>query len=249
LPRASRLARLSERTLERIPNEPQALLVLARALIVLGEPQQARARLLQVERVAPGSAAAADAQAVRLAIDDAGAHQELESVLRAANSAPLDTLSEVAARARRLATVHASWSGWLAAAVAERRRERWAAARGVLEVALESAPGAVLLHIELAEVLLALDDPAGALSHAEHALELEGDLPRAIAAVARALIAGGRNDKAREVLARALQAYPADATLRTIARGLRPPRATRPRGSVLADLWRRLKRGRRERSS
>jgi tetratricopeptide (TPR) repeat protein len=66
----------------------------------------------------------------------------------------------------------------VAAAVAERRRGRWAAARGALEVALEMAPGAVVAHIELAEALLELDDAAGALEHAERAVALEGESPR-----------------------------------------------------------------------
>jgi len=65
--------------------------------------------------------------------------------------------------------------------VAERRRGRWAAARGALEVALEMAPGAAVSHVEMAEVLLELDDAATALEHAEKAATLEGESPRVTA--------------------------------------------------------------------
>ena len=79
--------------------------------------------------------------------------------------------------------------------IAEQRRGRWAAARGALEVALETAPGATLAHLELAVVLLELDDAAGALAHADRALALEGDSPRAIRLRARALAASGRKEE------------------------------------------------------
>src|SRR5258708_35393749 len=120
---------------------------MARALIVLGEAKVARVHLLHIERAVAHSAAAAEAQVVRLAIDDAGADQELQSVLRAANVAALDDLVDVAARARRLATVHGAWQGSWAAAIAERRRQLWAAAPGAIEVALYEPPcaDAVLL--------------------------------------------------------------------------------------------------------
>jgi tetratricopeptide (TPR) repeat protein len=104
----------------------------------------------------------------------------------------------VAARARRVATLHASWPAWGAAAVAERRRGRWAAARGALEVALEMAPGAVIAHVELAEALLELDDAAGALEHAERAVALEGESPRVTAVRARARKAAAPAVKAVE---------------------------------------------------
>ena len=140
--RASRVARLCGRLLDLAPGDAWAALALARALVALGDMPAARQRLAGVDHVAPASAAAAEAQVVRLSIDDPRAEIEVRSVLRAAQSADSEHLADVAARARRLATLHHAWPGWLAAAVAERRQQRWAAARGALHVALELAPGA-----------------------------------------------------------------------------------------------------------
>jgi tetratricopeptide (TPR) repeat protein len=206
--RASRVARLCERLLEAIPQEPWASLALAKSQVVLGDVAAARARLAQIEQAAPRSAPAAEAQAARLAIDEPAAEQEVQSVLRAAQSAADGDLADVAARARRVATLHASWPAWVAAAVAERRRGRWAAARGALEVALEIAPGATIAHLELAEALLALDDAQGAVEHAEKVLSLEGESPRALTVLARSLVAAGRHDEARDAAARALALQP-----------------------------------------
>jgi tetratricopeptide (TPR) repeat protein len=176
--RASRVAGLCGRLLEMAPGDAWASLALAKSQAALGDVAEARVRLAGIEQSAPRSAPAAEAQTARLAIDDPAVHQEVQRVLRAAQTAPPEELSDVAARARRVATLHASWPAWVAAAVAERRRGRWAAARGALEVALEMAPGAVVAHIELAEALLELDDAAGALEHAERAVALEGESPR-----------------------------------------------------------------------
>ena len=172
--------------LEVVPDQPWASLELAKSQAVLGEVGAARTRLATIEQTAPRSAPAAEAQVARLAMDDPATHLEVQRVLHAAHSAPLDDLGNVAARARRVATLHASWTAWVAAAVAERRRGRWVAARGALEVALEMAPGAAVAHLELAEALLELDDLPGALEHAERARALEGDSPRGAAVKARA---------------------------------------------------------------
>jgi Tfp pilus assembly protein PilF len=80
-----------------------------------------------------------------------------------------------------LATEHAAWPGWLAAAVAEGRRGRWTEARASLEIALEIAPGAASVRLEMARALLALGDAAGARAHVEHAIASEGQSPRALA--------------------------------------------------------------------
>ena len=181
LARASRVARLSGRVLEMIPGDAWASLALARSQAVLGDVAAARVRLAGIEQSAPQSAPAAEAQAARLAIDDPAVHEEVQRVMKAAHTAPAEELEGVAARARRVATLHASWPAWVAAAVAERRRGRWAAARGALEVALEMAPGAAVAHVELAEALLELDDAAAALQHAEKAATLEGESPRVVA--------------------------------------------------------------------
>jgi tetratricopeptide (TPR) repeat protein len=204
LARASRVAQLCARLLETVPGDPWASLAMARSLVVLGDVPAARGRLADVHRVAPLSAAAAEAQIVRLAIDDPGAELEVRSVLRAAHGAALEDLADVAARARRLATLHGAWPGWLAAAVADRRRSRWAAARAALDVALELAPGATAAHVELASVLLALEDAPAAVEHAERALALDGDGARALPVLARALAAAGRTSEARQAAMRAL---------------------------------------------
>ncbi len=198
-------------------------------------------RLIQIERAVPASAAAAEAQVARLGIDDAAAQLEIESVLRAAVGASLESLADVAARARRLATVHGAWSGWLAAAVAERRRGRLAAARGALQVALEAAPGATPVHLEMAGVLVALDDASGALSHAERALALGGDTPRALGTLAGALVAVGREVQAREVLSRALRIHPYDEELQALAARQGEQRAPIGWGWRLREVWSRLK--------
>jgi tetratricopeptide (TPR) repeat protein len=245
LPRASRVARLCERLLAVVPDDAHASVALARAQITLGETAKARTRLAQVALAAPHSAAAAEAQVTQLAVDDPSADLELQSVLRAAHTAPVTNLADVAARARRLATMHNAWTGWLAAAVAERRRGRWVAARGALEVALETAPGAASAHAELALVLLEVDDLSGALAHARLAATLEPESPRVLTVLARTLVASGRRNEATEVVHRALALRPedadADAVLALLARpakgSLRPwTRAARR----ARDLWRRL---------
>jgi tetratricopeptide (TPR) repeat protein len=219
--RASRVARLCERLLEVIPQEPWASLALAKSQVVLGDVAAARARLAQIEQGAPRSAPAAEAQAARLAIDEPAAEQEVQSVVRAAQSAAEGDLADVAARARRVATLHASWPAWVAAAVAERRRGRWAAARGALEVALEIAPGATVAHLELAEALLALDDAQGAVEHAENVLSLEGESPRALTVLARSLAAAGRQPEARDAAVRALALQPEAEELKALVEKLR----------------------------
>jgi tetratricopeptide (TPR) repeat protein len=243
LARAARVARLCERILEGAPDDSQALLALARAHIALGDPSAARVKLARIERVAPASAAGAEAQIARLALDDPSAERDLQSALRAARSAPLDDMADVASRARRLATQHNAWPGWLAAAVAEQRRRRWAAARGALEVALETAPGAISAHLELAAVLLELEDPPGALAHAERALALEGETPRVLGLLARSLAASNRREEAGAVMNRGLAANPDDETMRALATRLRRERGAesvgKGWGSRVRESWRR----------
>jgi hypothetical protein len=96
-------------------------------------------------------------------------------------------LPEIVSRARRLATEHGAWPGWLAAAIAEGRRGRWPEARAVLGIALEIAPGAPGVRLELARVLLALGRPAEARPHVEHAIASEGPSPRALGLLSAAL--------------------------------------------------------------
>ncbi len=240
LPRAARVSRLCERLLERVPDDPHALLALARALLVLGERPRARARLDHVDRVAPKSAPAAEAQLVRLSIDNPEADMEVGSVLRAAHSASSESLGDVVARGRHLATLHGAWMGWVAAAVAERRRGRWAAARGALEVALEIAPGAAIVRFEMAGALLALEDPKGAIANAEALLALEGPTPKGLGLLARAQAAAGRQAEAVETAQRALSIQPDDEDASTLLACLRQP--STEGWARLAQLWRRWSR-------
>ncbi|HEY1692142.1 MAG TPA: tetratricopeptide repeat protein [Polyangiaceae bacterium] len=184
--RASRVARLCTRLLEMIPDEPWASLALAKSEQALGDVAGARVRLAAIEKGAPGSAAAAEAMAARFAIEHPEGEREVQSVLRAAQSAALDDLAEVASRARRVATLQESWPAWVAAAVADRRLGRWTTAKHALEVALQLAPGATAAHVELAEALLQLGDRAGAEEHAKRVLAVEGDSARAAAVLERA---------------------------------------------------------------
>ncbi len=239
LARASRVARMCERILKQAPDDAQASLALARSLVTLGDPRQARAQLAHVGRADPHSVAAAEAQITRLSLDDPGAERELQSVLRAARSATPNELADVAARARRLATQHGAWPGWLAAAVAEQRQGRWVAARGALEVALETAPGASTAHVEIASVLLMLDDPTGALSHAERAMALEGESPRTLNVLARTLAAAGRLDEARAIAQRAVVANPEDEQARALATDLQRRSARHGWGRKLQATWKR----------
>jgi tetratricopeptide (TPR) repeat protein len=240
--RASRLRRLAERWLERMPGDAGALLVLARALLALGEASLARGRLDAVERSAPGSPAAAEALALRLGIEAPGAEAEVQSVLRAASVATGEHLGDVAARARRLAAAHGSWLSWLAAATAERRLGHRAAARRALEAALEIAPGAPRVHVELAAVLLDLDDAAGAAERARTALRLEGPSPVGLRLLARALAAEDRLDDAVEAARRAVALQPEDHESRALVRALRERAGQEEQKDWFATVQRRLKR-------
>jgi predicted Zn-dependent protease len=133
--------------------------------------------------------------------------------------------------------VHASWSGWFAAAVAERRRGRHPAARAALQFALQAAPGATPAHLEMAAVLVALREPVLAVTHAERAVSLEGESPRTLGTLAQALLAAGRRVEGRAAAERAFGMDPEDATLRTLVGDLR----RRPtRTGLLAGLRRAL---------
>jgi tetratricopeptide (TPR) repeat protein len=233
LPRASRVARLCGRLLEQLPDDPSAHLALAQSLVVLGERSEARSRLARLETIAPLSAAAAEGQLVKLALDQPSAEVELQSVMRAAQTASARDLAEVSMRARRLATIHGAWSGWLAAAVADRRRQRWTSARVALDRALEIAPGATPAHLEAVGILLAIHDVSGALTHAERAVQLEGESPQTLRVLAGALAASGRRSEAIAAANRALSMKPDDDDLRSLATGLGQGEAQRGWGAKL----------------
>lgn len=234
LARASRILRLCERWLARADGDPTATLVMARSLLVLGDREGARARVARLEGVVPRSPAAAELAALRLAIDEPTADLEIQGVLRAAHFAPVDRLVEISARARRLATLHSAWTAWLAAAVAERRRRRWAAARGALEVALEIAPGAAIVQIEMAEALMHLDDAAGAVSRARAALALDGPSAGALGLLARALARAGSTSEAIDAATAATAFDSQDAALAALLRQLK---ASKSRGGRARSGW------------
>jgi tetratricopeptide (TPR) repeat protein len=218
--RASRVAQLCQRILDQAPADSWAFLAWARALLTLGDLPATRARLADIDRVAPLSSAAAEAQIVKLMLDDPAAESELRSVLRAAQGAALADLPEVVARARRLATLHDAWPGWLAAAIADRRRQRWTSARAALDLALELASGATTAHLEMVNVLLALGDAQGAVDHAQRAVALEGENPASLSMLARAMAAAGNVHDAREAAARALAMRPQADDLRELVNEL-----------------------------
>lgn len=242
LARASRVARLCERWLGRVPGDPTAVLVLARSLLASGDREGARVRLGRLGRVAPASPAAAELAALRLAIDEPAADLEIQSVLRAAHGAPVERLVEVSARARRLATLHGAWTAWLAAGVAERRRKKWVAARGALEVALEMAPGAAVVQAEMAEALLHLDDALGAVARVRAALALEGPSAPVLGLLARALAAAGRNAEAIDAVTAALAFDARSAALQSLFSQLKASTSNRDpaRAAWFSRHWRSL---------
>ena len=222
LPRAARLARLCERVLDMSPKDSTALLVSAHALHALGQSSQARSRLDHIARVAAGSPQAADAEQLRFMLEDPATELELQSLIRAAKAEPPARLSEVSARARRLATMHNSWRAWMAGAVAERRRGRWPAARDALKLGLQIAPGAAVLHSEMALAFLKLGQPLVAVRHAEIAAGLGENSAQSAGTLACALAALGRSAEARAVANRALAMGPVDESLRQALVGLDP---------------------------
>jgi tetratricopeptide (TPR) repeat protein len=189
--------------LELAPSDPWATLALARSQMVLGDMAKARELLVAIERGAPGSSAAAEAQAVRVVLDDPTLEAQLQSLMKAAQSAPVAALADIAVRARRLATLHALWPAWLASATADRRRGQLGAARSSLEAALEIAPGAAAAHADLAELLLEQGHATQAREHVRRAIELEGDNPRTVQLLSRVHDATGHPDEARREAARA----------------------------------------------
>jgi tetratricopeptide (TPR) repeat protein len=211
--RASRMATLARAILEIVPGEAWAELALARALAQMGDVRAATDRLLHLELDARGTLAAAEAQRARLALSNPAAATEVDAVVRAADHAPVDALEAVAQRARRLAAAHAVWTAYLAAGIAERRRNRPLAARADLLLGLQAAPGASPIYAELARVSVAMGKPDEALEHAARARSLEGDSPRTIVASIEALVAAGRPEEARALHERGKALFPNDASV------------------------------------
>ena len=219
--RAARIARLARMLVERAPGDAWAFLMLARAQLQIGEKGAARECLTRVETLAPGTVLAAEAQRGRFALTDPQAAIEVDSVLRAAYSAAISDLDTIAARARRLAMEHTVWSAWFAAGIAERRRERWNAAREAFNAALVVSPGCTPAHMELAGAYIAIGDPAAALRHAERGCALEGPNPRTLSVLATALLAGGRRPEADTAITQALALDPNDVANAALAERIR----------------------------
>jgi tetratricopeptide (TPR) repeat protein len=240
--RAARVGKLAHALVERLPNDAWASLVLARALAQMGDKLAAVRRLAHVEEIAPESSLAAEAQRARFALEEPQASLEIDAVLRAAYQAPTEDLDTIAARARKLAMAHSAWAAYFAMGIAERRLERWRAARGAFGEAIRVSPGCTPAHLEVVAAFVALEDPESALAHAHRACDLDGPTARTLAVLATALLAGGHRDEALDAIDRSLALDATDEANRALAERIR---AGRPRTSPLTRLkdtfarWRR----------
>jgi tetratricopeptide (TPR) repeat protein len=236
LARASRIGSLATALLEKMPFDAWASLMLARAHLQMGERERAMERLEQVQRLAPDSVYAAEAQRGFFALAEPGAAQELDAVARAGYSAALSDMVSLYARARRLAALHAVWLAWFVVGIIEQRRERWKSARDAFERAIGLAKGCTPAHVELVGTCIALGKPAAAVAHAERACALEGENPRTLGVRATALLAMGRPKEAETAIARALRLDPSDLANCALAERIRFKEA--PNDGILLR-WRR----------
>jgi tetratricopeptide (TPR) repeat protein len=154
-------------------------------------------------------------------------------VLRAAYQAAVLDLETIAARAKSLATMHNAWHAWFAVGIAERRRERWRAARDAFAEAIRTSPGCTPAHLEIVAAYVAIEDPEPALVHARRACELEGESSRTLAVLATALLAAGKREEATSAIDRALELDETDEANRALAERIR---AGRPRTTTLTRL-------------
>ena len=190
--RGARLEALSRAVMTREPKDGIAALVHARALAEMGDRTAAESQLRALEQAAKDTPVAAEASRALLQARDPLAAAAIDSTMRAAcETDPSEeaVLEAVASRGRRLGDEHRSWVAHLAAAVAERRLGRHDRGRACASRALEAAPSAPLVHIELAVIDLATGDPKGAAEHAKRALDLDPSLSRAREVLAQALAA------------------------------------------------------------
>ena len=91
-------------------------------------------------------------------------------------------------------------------------------------------------------MLMALDDPAGAVVHAERALALEGDGPRALSMLARALAATGRKPEARDAAMRALALQPQAEDVKALLAELSKNASERGWGARVLGTWKKWRR-------
>jgi hypothetical protein len=126
--------------------------MLAQAFAQMGEKEGAVARLLEVERVAAGTPLGAEAQRGLFLLREPVVAAEVDAVLRLVATAQGDELDVLAGRAQRLALAHGVWMAYFAAGIAERRREKWSAAREAFEAVLALAPGVTAAREELVAI-------------------------------------------------------------------------------------------------
>ncbi|HVH42448.1 MAG TPA: tetratricopeptide repeat protein [Labilithrix sp.] len=240
--RAARVATLAKALVERLPSDAWARLVLARALALTGDKAAAVKRLSEVEELAASTSFAAEAQRGRLALEEPQVSLEIDSVLRAAYQAATEDLDTIASRARALATAKSAWHAWFAIGIAERRRERWRAARDAFLEAIRVAPGCTPAHMEIVAVHVALGDPEPALFHARRACELEGESARTLAVMATALLAANKRDEASVAIDRALELDATDEANRALAERIRGGRAPASTLTRLRGIFTRFRR-------
>lgn len=138
--RTERARELALRALRHDRRRPELRVGIAHSLIELGERALALEELRAVLRSAPGSASAALASELLLSVEEPEVCESIRAALRAAQSAEPAALEQIAERARHFARNHDVWTAHLACAVAERRRERFDAAREAITRGLASTP-------------------------------------------------------------------------------------------------------------
>lgn len=138
--RTERARELALRALRHDRRRPELRVGIAHSLIELGERELALEELRAVLRLAPGSAPAALATELLLSVEDPEVSEAIRAALRAAHHADPAQLEQIADRARHFARKHDVWTAHLACAVAERRRERFDAAREAVTRGLDSTP-------------------------------------------------------------------------------------------------------------
>jgi len=226
--RAARIAKLARSLLERAPGDAWALLVLGQALAQTHDRTEALVRFRAAEQLSSGTALSAQAQRDRFAVEEPERALEIDAVLRSAMRSPERELSGIATRARRLGELHQTWTGWLAAGIAERRLENWDRAKMACERALAIAPGCTLAHVELVAIAAAANDADAAMTHAERARELEGETARSLGALASAFACAGRLVEARVVAEKALLLESTDPAAILIVARIRAEMAHKP---------------------
>ncbi len=240
--RASRVAKLAGTLVDRAPADAWAMLMLGRSLAQTGDRLAAIRRFQQIEELAPTSPIAAEAQRARLAVEEPQGALEIEAVLRAAYNAPPEDLDTIGQRARRLATEHGAWPAYFAIGIAERRLDRWRAARDAFAEAIRISPGCAPAHLEIVAAHVALADPASALRHARRACELDGETARTLAVLATALLAAGKREDAMMTVDRALALDGTDEANRALAERIRSGRSRPSALTRLRDIFGRRRR-------